>query len=511
MIINYDDLDGIMLEVDKPKISQVLRNLVSNAIKFSPPGSDVTVHTSVTKDKSKSDQNDGRSMLNLRISVEDSGAGMSPENQLKLFKTIIQFHPGLLQEGKGSGLGLFISKGITDLHKGKISVYSPGEGLGSIFYLDLQCYRNRENMISNGNYHINGKESLVRSPLHLPKKLISIENNQMNIDNSYNNDCKIEMKSSIRTLRSGRIVEGSGPRSADSGSRALSLKGVKCVSSNSIEDSVMDNISPPNSDVLNRGGISHRKVGTDRMGDNNCYANDINGNHNLDAQTCNNSMNDHVTTQSSTHVRKRESMSSRLEVLVVDDSAMNRKMMVRLLKMSNICDSPFQAGDGSDAVKIVIEQLSAQLKRRKKAKKNSHLKECNIEDEICTGPGNGTNGSTGNGTNGSTGAGNGTNGSTGNGTNGSTGEVESPLLGDCNEGAIMSSVPDVILLDYVMPIMNGPEATKLMREAGYGGLIIGVTGNALPADVDYFLDSGANAVLTKPVDTEKLKALFSLK
>jgi hypothetical protein len=41
--------------------------------------------------------------------------------------------------------------------------------------------------------------------------------------------------------------------------------------------------------------------------------------------------------------------------------------------------------------------------------------------------------------------------------------------------------------------------------------ILGVTGNALPADVDYFLDSGANAVLTKPVDTEKLKALFSLK
>jgi signal transduction histidine kinase len=75
MVITYDDLDGIMLEVDKPKISQVLRNLVSNAIKFSPSGSDVTVHTSVTKDTSNSDQNDGRSMFNLRISVEDSGAG----------------------------------------------------------------------------------------------------------------------------------------------------------------------------------------------------------------------------------------------------------------------------------------------------------------------------------------------------------------------------------------------------------------------------------------------------
>lgn len=75
MVITYDDLDGIMLEVDKPKISQVLRNLVSNAIKFSPPGSDVTVHTSVTKVTSNQDQNDGKNMFNLRISVEDSGAG----------------------------------------------------------------------------------------------------------------------------------------------------------------------------------------------------------------------------------------------------------------------------------------------------------------------------------------------------------------------------------------------------------------------------------------------------
>lgn len=37
---------------------------------------------------------------------------------------------------------------------------------------------------------------------------------------------------------------------------------------------------------------------------------------------------------------------------------------------------------------------------------------------------------------------------------------------------------------------------------------VGVTGNALPLDIEYFLDSGANAVLTKPIDTEKLKRLL---
>jgi hypothetical protein len=195
---------------------------------------------------------------------------------------------------------LFNFIGITDLHKGKISVYSPGEGLGSIFYLDLQCYRNKKE-ISNVDYQTDNKESLVRLPVHAPSKTMSIENNQINIDDSDGNDCKMDMKSSNRTLRIRRAVEGSGPQSVDSKSKALSLKGVKCVSSNSIndEDRVQYNTSQPNSDfVLDRGGISHRKVGTDRIADNNCYVYDSNGNHILDARNCNSSMNGHVTTQS---------------------------------------------------------------------------------------------------------------------------------------------------------------------------------------------------------------------
>jgi CheY-like chemotaxis protein len=63
---------------------------------------------------------------------------------------------------------------------------------------------------------------------------------------------------------------------------------------------------------------------------------------------------------------------------------------------------------------------------------------------------------------------------------------------------------DLILMDYEMPIMNGPSAARKLREMKSEILIIGLTGNVLPEDKEYFLEHGANAVLTKPVDLNEL-------
>lgn len=63
---------------------------------------------------------------------------------------------------------------------------------------------------------------------------------------------------------------------------------------------------------------------------------------------------------------------------------------------------------------------------------------------------------------------------------------------------------DCILLDYEMPIMNGPDACQLMRKMGCSSYIAGVTGNVMSEDVDHFRDCGANWVLPKPF---QLKAL----
>ena len=83
----------------------------------------------------------------LYISVIDSGAGISTENQKKLFNEVIQFNPEKLQSGGGSGFGLYICKGIVDLHEGFLSVFSEGEGLGSTFTVQLPMEKTANNVL----------------------------------------------------------------------------------------------------------------------------------------------------------------------------------------------------------------------------------------------------------------------------------------------------------------------------------------------------------------------------
>jgi CheY-like chemotaxis protein len=62
---------------------------------------------------------------------------------------------------------------------------------------------------------------------------------------------------------------------------------------------------------------------------------------------------------------------------------------------------------------------------------------------------------------------------------------------------------DLILMDYVMPVMDGPTATQKIRDMGYKGVILGVTGNGHQPEIDLFLNSGADQVLIKPLSADK--------
>ena len=68
---------------------------------------------------------------------------------------------------------------------------------------------------------------------------------------------------------------------------------------------------------------------------------------------------------------------------------------------------------------------------------------------------------------------------------------------------------DAILMDFVMPIMDGPTATQAIRSLGYSYPVFGVTGNALDSDINYFVKCGANAVLIKPFNFKLFKRLMS--
>ena len=123
-LIIINQLKDSLVDADEYKLSQVLRNLVSNALKFSKAGDEVTVQASEANGV-------------IRISVRDVGAGISKANQEKLFKEIVQFNAKELQGGGGSGIGLWVSKKLMDAHGGRIGVESEGEGKGSTFFIEL--------------------------------------------------------------------------------------------------------------------------------------------------------------------------------------------------------------------------------------------------------------------------------------------------------------------------------------------------------------------------------------
>ena len=81
---------------------------------------------------------------------------------------------------------------------------------------------------------------------------------------------------------------------------------------------------------------------------------------------------------------------------------------------------------------------------------------------------------------------------------------------DLVKNAIAQGKPyDVILMDYQMPNMDGPTAAREIRNLGFNGYIIGVTGNVLDEDRDHFIISGASRVCFKPIDINTIDEAIS--
>ncbi len=116
------DHDGSPVHVsgDPGRLTQVLYNLINNALKFSDAGGRVQVAVRTPAA--------GQAV----VAVRDTGIGMTPEDAARLFQPFSQAH-GAAQKKKGSGLGLFISKGIIEGHDGDIWCESAGPGQGSVF------------------------------------------------------------------------------------------------------------------------------------------------------------------------------------------------------------------------------------------------------------------------------------------------------------------------------------------------------------------------------------------
>jgi PAS domain S-box-containing protein len=124
------------IKADERKIKQVLFNLLSNAMKFTPDAGSVHVHArKVAREEKEETADDSASPLGadfVEISVADTGTGISPEDQKRLFQPFQQLESTYTKKYAGTGLGLNLCKQFVELHGGRIWIESE-VGKGSRF------------------------------------------------------------------------------------------------------------------------------------------------------------------------------------------------------------------------------------------------------------------------------------------------------------------------------------------------------------------------------------------
>ena len=115
---------GLGVDADPVRITQVFANLITNAAKYSEPGSRIHVSAHAS----------GRHVC---VHVRDEGVGLAPEMLDKVFELFVQ-EPQTIERSRGGlGLGLAISRSLVELHGGRISVHSEGLGRGTDFIVEL--------------------------------------------------------------------------------------------------------------------------------------------------------------------------------------------------------------------------------------------------------------------------------------------------------------------------------------------------------------------------------------
>jgi signal transduction histidine kinase len=126
-----DDLPKVL--ADRDRLNQVLLNLMMNAARYSPQGTEIQLLADVIDDEGTP---------RVRVSIKDEGIGIAPEDQDRVFSKFVML-PKPAWVKKGTGLGLFITQGIVEAHGGNIWIESE-PGKGSTFHFTLD--------IANGNY-----------------------------------------------------------------------------------------------------------------------------------------------------------------------------------------------------------------------------------------------------------------------------------------------------------------------------------------------------------------------
>ena len=119
--------DGFVLRADRRALEQVLTNLVDNAVKYCPAGASITLRARVVGEGAEA---------RARVEVADTGPGIEPRHQPRLFERFYRVDGGRSRDMGGTGLGLSIVKHLVEAMNGAVGVES-APGRGSLFWFTL--------------------------------------------------------------------------------------------------------------------------------------------------------------------------------------------------------------------------------------------------------------------------------------------------------------------------------------------------------------------------------------
>ena len=129
------EMNGIpeKISADERKLKQILYNLLSNSIKFTPDNGSIKISASLLPE----DHSNPSLRPTVLISVEDTGIGIKPEDIERIFDYFQQVENSGTKQYEGTGIGLSLTRSMVELHGGRIWAESKGEGKGSVFRFTL--------------------------------------------------------------------------------------------------------------------------------------------------------------------------------------------------------------------------------------------------------------------------------------------------------------------------------------------------------------------------------------
>eukprot|EP00301_Raphidiophrys_heterophryoidea_P025812 c8743_g1_i1.p1 GENE.c8743_g1_i1~~c8743_g1_i1.p1 ORF type:complete len:945 (+),score=268.65 c8743_g1_i1:188-3022(+) len=383
------DLRGVSVFGDFHRLQQVLLNYLSNAYKFTPEEGVVAVRMARVADN---DDTVDRCVW-VRTSVFNSGTPIQDAERSKIFQPWSQIRAKEQQQGQGSGLGLALCKAFVEKgHQGHVG-FNSHEGQGTDFYFEIPFRA----VVTVSNIPHQSPPAPAPSVASAPIQITGGDAAAMTTHQS-------QRAHQAHHTQTATPVEA--PHTAFHSRETVSeAEFAKSIANLRFMRHTTNTQQPPDSSSNNNNNDTndHSSAQDPHTGDIELGA---------------------MSAPATAAERRVEAKDPGVDVLVVEDSAMSRRLMAKTLRTLGLTSD--QVVDGVEAVERV------------KSRGIHHY--------------------------------------------------------------------SVILMDKEMPRMDGLEATRLIRELGFPGVIIGCTGNVLDDQVTEFLREGANHVLGKPVSHDVVAA-----